>query len=306
MAIKNKANRFKANRRKLLFYIIIMAYPIAQFCIFYIGVNFNSILLSVKQFNYDTGKYSFYGFKNFIDVFNNIRDLEYLKIAFKNSFIAYFWGLIFNGAFTLVFSYYIFKKCWASSFFSVILYLPSIIPSIALIIIYKYFCENAIPELASSVFNHSMGGLLSELDTLFPALLVFGLWCGFGGKMLLYSGTMGGVDGSMLESAQLDGVNAFQEFFLIIIPSIWPTITTFVVVGIAGIFTNQLGIYGFFLTNAEYQSYTVGYYLYRNTLVGTIADYPYLAAFGLFLTAITLPIVLITRKLLTKYGPSCD
>lgn len=306
MAIKKKANKFKANRRKLLFYIIIMAYPIAQFCIFYIGVNFNSILLSIKQFDYDKGQYTFCGFNNFIEVFNNIKDIEYLKIAFNNSFIAYFWMLIFNGAFTLIFSYYIFKKCWGSSFFSVILYLPSIIPSIAIIIIYKYFCENAIPELASSVVNHSMGGLLSDLDTLFPALLVFGLWCGFGSKMLIYSGTMGGVDNSILESAQLDGVNTFQEFLLIIIPSIWPTITTYLVVGLAGIFTNQLGTYGFFLTTAEYQAYTVGYYLYRDTIIGTIGDYPYLAAFGIVLTAITLPVVLIVKKLMTKYGPSCD
>jgi hypothetical protein len=46
------------NKRKqdLIFYIVMLAYPVLQFAIFYVGVNFNSILMAFQYFSGSTGK----------------------------------------------------------------------------------------------------------------------------------------------------------------------------------------------------------------------------------------------------------
>ena len=63
---KKKKKLLNRKKKQLIFYICIVALPILQFCVFYIGVNFNSILLAFKTFDADTNKYVFDGFNNFL------------------------------------------------------------------------------------------------------------------------------------------------------------------------------------------------------------------------------------------------
>lgn len=67
-----------------------------------------------------------------------------------------------------------------------------------------------------------------------------------------------------------------------------------------------MNLFAFYGADADYKLYTFGYWLYVSVQRGSLADYPYLSAVGLILTAILAPIVLITRKLLLKFGPSAD
>ena len=42
-------------QKDLIFYCLMMIWPVAQFCVFYIGVNFNSILLSFQDIDIVNG-----------------------------------------------------------------------------------------------------------------------------------------------------------------------------------------------------------------------------------------------------------
>ena len=55
-----------AKRREMLFYILMIALPVLQFCIFYIGVNFNSILLAFQTYDREGNTFRFAGFENFV------------------------------------------------------------------------------------------------------------------------------------------------------------------------------------------------------------------------------------------------
>ena len=146
-------------------------------------------------------------------------------------------------------------------------------------------------------------------------VIFYNLWTGFGMNILMYSGAMSGINESISESAQLDGVNVVSEFFYITLPMIFPTVITFLVMGISGIFTDQMGLYTFFKDTAEFQ--TVGYFIYvqslRSDLIAPKGDpskdqlflsYSEISALGLMITALILPITLTVRHLLEKYGPS--
>lgn len=303
--------RKKRSRGKNIFYWSILAFPILQFVVFYIGVNLNSFALAFQEFDYKESGFSFVGLKklfvNFIDVFKMFKEAKYLGNAFNNSIIVYLIGLVVGLSLALLFSYYIYKKSRMSKFYKVILFLPYVISSITLVIIYKYFVENAVPELVLKITGIEMEGLLSNPKTEFGAILFFTIWIGFGVQTLIYSSAMSGISNEIVEAAKMDGITPLKEFLLIDIPMIAPTISVFVVSSTATIFANQMNLFSFYGTAASnYSIWTIGYYLYRGISAPetTLADYPYYAAFGLVMTLISILITFLVRYIMKKIDPN--
>ena len=295
-----KKRRF---HKKWIFYICAVAWPVIQFVVFYIFVNFNSILLSVREMNYYTQSWDFAGLKNFKEVFYRLENVGYMGTAFKNTFTIFFIHLAAMFL-PIILAYYIFKKYPLHGLFKIFLFLPSVISSVIMVLCYKDFVEVAVPSLAEQVFHiEGMTGLLSNPETKWGALIFYSVWFGMGGSFLLYLGTMSGISESILEAGALDGVNPIQEFFYIVFPMIYPTFVTFMITSFATIFTNQLNLFTFYGDKAEYAYYTVGYYMYSQVRSATIGEYPFFAAFGLFLTAIAVPLCLGMKWLLNKLGP---
>ena len=115
-----------------------------------------------------------------------------------------------------------------------------------------------------------------------------------------------GIPNELKESARIDGCDAWGEFWHIILPLIYPTITVMFIADLAGIARVDLGTFNMYGQYTDPKLYTIGYYLYNETLKAGIADYPHLATFGVFLTLIVVPVVLLVRYLLNKFGPSED
>ena len=299
----------KKKYKDLIFYILLIAIPLAQFCIFYIYVNFNSVLLAFKRFDYDTGLYRYVGVENFARVFRDFASSELVSASVKNSLIAYAVGLLFGTGLALLFSYYIYKKSFGQKFFQVMLFLPSIVSSVAMVMMFKYFTDLALPEVINKIFPGSeFIGFLSEENTRFGTLLFFCIWAGFGSNVLLYVGAMNGINDSIVEAAHLDGCGTMREFISITFPMIFPTFTTLFIVNIAGIATNQINAYLFYGLDVPPNCYTLGFYMFKDLVTGTagLSEYPYLSAMGLVMTVVVTPIVLVVRKLLIKFGPSAE
>ena len=133
----------------------------------------------------------------------------------------------------------------------------------------------------------------------------------------MFSGTMSGINDSVVEASKIDGANVIQEFFHITIPMSFPTITTFVIIGIAAIFTDQAHLYTFYVEDAQGME-NIGYFLYVQSLRSDVIaktietkglvylSYPEISAFGLIITAVIIPVTFIVRWLMNKFGPSED
>jgi ABC-type sugar transport system permease subunit len=287
--------------KNLIFYILMIAFPVVQFCVFYIGINFNSILLTFQSYDPIKAKYYFSGLTNLEKVFREFSQYT-LTNATKNSALAFVASILVGVPLTLFFSYYIYKKFIFSGLFKVVLFIPSIVSSIAMVLMYKYFVENGVPTMFASMGMKE--GLLANADSAFMTVLIYSLWMGFGSGVLLYSGSMGSISESVVEAAQIDGASSAREFFSITLPLIYPTIVTFLITSIAAFFTNQVNLFSFFGENADLQNWTLGYYLYNQTQLASMGEYPYLAALGLCFTLIAVPITIVIRLLLEKFGPS--
>ena len=140
-------NRNKRKLLKILFYACVVALPMLQFVIFYVAVNFNSILLAFQEYDF-YGNSTYVGFDNFANVFEKLFKMEAFKTIAKNSAIAYVCSLFVGLPLAIVFSYYIFKKCLLSGTFRTILFIPQIVSSLVLITSYKIFLDYGLPTVA--------------------------------------------------------------------------------------------------------------------------------------------------------------
>lgn len=292
-----KKNGLRAgNRRSLIFYILLMAVPTVQFVVFYICVNFNSFLLAFKDYE-TTDKYVFTLTKNFTTWFTG----EYasvIKSSFKMSLVAFAFQILIIMPLGVLFAYYIFKKHPLGGFFRVMLFLPSIVSALVVLKVYKEFLE------CSGLSWISKG---SDAETIF-AVFLGNLLVSFGTSVLLYANKMATIAPEIIESAQLDGAFGFKEFIYIVFPMIYPTFSVFIITNVAGLFTNQLNNYVLFNGQGSTPTSTIGYFLFLRLESTNSRVYllPALSAFGLMISAITIPLTFGVRKLATKFGPSED
>jgi ABC-type sugar transport system permease subunit len=293
----------KTFNKDLIFYIVMLAFPVLQFCLFYIGVNGRSFLFSFQKIWYDSNLTRVTEFS-----------LDSIKLAFENltgpdlgpvlgtSFLAFVCTYFIGTTLALLFSYFIYKKLPMGNFFKVVLFLPSIVSGIVVASIFMSFFDNAYSEFAKTE------GLFTNLDTRLPMVIFFNIFVGFGTSVLMYSNAMSGLSQEVIEAGRIDGCNQFREFFHIVLPGVFPTFTTFTITSVATIFTNQLALMSFYSTSVTTSENlpTIGYYLYVKTLEAgdAMTEYPYLSAIGLLLTLVAVPLTLTVKTLLEKYGPS--
>ena len=299
--MKNQANIKKRKMdRKLIFYIGFMVFPLAQFLIFYIGVNFQSILMTFQE--YDTFKTE-YNFRK-ADAFLHFKEIwwnrDSLWIMLKNSLIVWGYTSLAGTVLAVLFSYYIYKRSREGKFFKFMLFIPSILPAILLSSVFQNFSNTLIPAwMDGKKLLHIVD---SPLKTQFNTAIFYTVWAGFGSQILLYTVAMEQISPSVIEAGQLDGAKPLREFWSIVLPSIMSTVGTFLVAGVATVFTQQASLFNFFSEKADVSVQTLGYHMFsRAQSRGAESEFPYLSALGLVCTLLAIVPTLLLRKYFARY-----
>ena len=294
MIKKKKMN--KAERGSNLFYAALMAFPVLQFLIFYVGVNFKSFgyaFMEQEKIS-DTEIVWHATFENFTRWFSNSSKLKELLSTSGMSLIYYGATLLVSIPLAMLFSYYIFKKLPGAKLFRIFLFIPSIIPAAAFVLTYKIIFNDIAPNIV---------GTTRFDDSQFFYILFFNLYVSFGTSVLMYANKMFDISPEIIEAGQLDGALGLREFWYIVLPLTFPTLSVFLVTGIATIFTNQ---YSLFLFNAAPEWRSLGYYMYilAGSTVGHEQEIPDVAALGMLLTVVAIPLTYAVKYCLDKFGPS--
>ena len=293
----------RVDKSELIFYCCIIALPLLQILIFYFYVNFNSIMMAFKSYNSITDKFTWdWGVNNFPKFIKDLKSMILLD-SLWNSLIVWLCTSVLGTFLCVLFAYYIYKKWFLAKTFKFFLFLPSVLPSILLVIVFKFFADEAIPGYMAELFGKTINPLLKRgSDTLFPTVLVYNLWVCFGAQLLIYTGAMDQIAPEIMEAGKVDGVSSVREFFSIVIPIILPTIATFVVANIATLFTNQANLYAFFGDKVDFKNYTIGYYLFElvNGEGKFKTEYTYASLLGIICTLVAFPLTMLARKALNR------
>ena len=295
VAKKKKTN--KAERGSTIFYAALMAFPVLQFLLFYVGVNFKSFgyaFMEQEKIS-DTEIIWRATFDNFTRWFSNSSKLKDLLATSGMSLIYYGATLLVSIPLAMLFSYYVFKKLPGAKLFRIFLFIPSIIPAAAFVLTYKIIFNDITPTL--------INGMKSFDESQFFYILFFNLYVSFGTSVLMYANKMFDISPEIIEAGQLDGALGIKEFWYIVLPLTFPTLSVFLVTGVATIFTNQ---YNLFLFHANPEWRSLGYYIYilAGSTVGYEQEIPNVAALGMLLTVVAIPLTYIVKYCLDKFGPN--
>ncbi|MCI1244572.1 MAG: sugar ABC transporter permease [Bacilli bacterium] len=314
---KRKAH--KGNWKTYLFVFLMLLYPLAQFCLMWFGVNINSIFLTFKSIDPATNVLTWnlsipYLWEQEGDAFGvffyNYKTL-FLSLTTKtvsDMFLASFAYLVISCFVTLpialFMSYFIFKKIIGASFYKTIFFIPSIFPLFILCLVFSLSLSSSggiIPGILSKMgldygdfFNNIFLGE-NVGDSASWAVWVFFLWSGLGYDIILLTAGMSRIPRDILESCRMDGVSPMKEFFRIIVPLTWPTITTLFIFGMMAIFSTTFQ--PFFLTSGRYATMTIGLQIYQSSQ-GTALQTP--ATLGLFCSLVAAPVIIATRNGLNR------
>lgn len=300
-------------KRDYIFIIVMLAYPVIQFLVTWIFVNFNSLMHAFQIGKVD-GTYEwawFFQFEKFFDnLFNasNSTGVPFLNdtsVILFNSLGYAFITIFISLPLSLLFSYFLQKKMFLANVFRAIFFLPNIIPVVALTFSFLIGFDSTTGYLYDFMlwlgFSESF---MSSYPTSQLMVYIYCIWAGLGYNIILLSGAIGRIPKELFESAELDHAGYFKEFFHIVIPCVWPTIITLIILGMTNVLT--LYLQPLLLTNGTGNTYSLSLEIFFAAESGQPSQYCSAAAIGLLCSAIWAPVILLTRHLLSKKYSEVD
>ncbi len=288
-------------RGKGLFIVSMIALPVLGFLVFYVAVNLNSILMAFRKFDGygpNGAEYS-WTFEHFEHLIKSLStESNQLRLAFRNTMLFFLLDTVIMVPLIFVISYFLFKKITGYKVFRVLFYLPNILSSMIMVVSFKNIIavDGPISNILWNNGGEPLPSFLTNPDTAIWVILVYCFWAGMGANMILFQGGMHRIPTEVLESAALDGVTPWQELIKIILPMMWNTFSTVIILKISTIFTVSGPILLF--TGGAYDTYTISYWIFDQVYGNN--DFSFAAAVGLFFTAVNIPIVLLVRYLTNK------
>jgi multiple sugar transport system permease protein len=191
-----------------------------------------ALLISFTNFNGRTDRWRWVGGRNYAELMHDtdaiaslVRTLAFTAIAVP---------LMVAGGLGL--AVLLNRRLKAVGLFRTIFFLPSVVPVVAMAIMWKLIFNRDAGILNAILEKISIGPIAWLVDpNAFYALIILTLW-GLGGGMVIMLAALQGVPAELEEAATVDGANRWHVFRHITVPMISPVIFFQVVTGIIGSF----------------------------------------------------------------------
>lgn len=308
--IRKRYERKKNNSMKqgaTVFLVTMLAIPLLHWLIFWLGVNLDTILLAFQN---KQGQFTFDNFRSFFDALTN-QNMD-MNIAVKNTLIYFSVSVFVTLPCSFIVSYFIFKKICGASVFRVIFYLPSIISVVVMTMVFKQLIMPDGPlDSILRLFGISLprAGLLGQASTATKTIVAYVIWTGCTGSFMVLGGAMSRIPVELLEYSKMEGCDPFREMVHIILPLVWPTLSTLLIVTMTGLFTASGPMVT--LVDGNFDTWTISYWIFykvNGDMSGGVSggQYNLVSAAGLFFTMISVPIILFIRWIIEKKIPGVE
>lgn len=236
-------------------------------------------------FKWTMTEFTFVGLSNYAKLFQD----EIFYKALRNTLVIVIGSVPVVVAFALFVASQTYEKnVFTRSFFRCVFFLPVVTGTVAVTVVWKW-----IYDPMSGILNYVLksGNIiqqniswLGDKKYALAAIIVILLTTAVGQPIILYIASMGNIDKSQVEAAQVDGASKFQVFWQIKWPSLLPT--TLYIVVITTINSFQCFSLIQLLTNGgpNHATDTLMFYLYKEAF--SLSNYGYANTIGVFLAAL--------------------
>ena len=284
-----------------IFIITMLIIPIISFFVFYVYINFNSILMAFQEPLFDgRGGYN-WGLGNFkliINKFSAPGVADNLGVCVRNSIIYFCLDMFIMFPLSLTICYFTYKKIAGYAAFRTIIYLPVIMTSTIMVTLFRGMIEpGGILHMVKGEIGLTLpDSFVYNNDYSMKTILFYMLYTGIGGRFVLLGGAMNTIDPGIIDAGKIDGASPYRELVSIIIPCIAPTLGTMVLLGATGILMASGP--SLLFDKGRYGTQSINYYIYEITTSGgdSSASNEMAAAIGVLSTLFTLPIVMAVKK----------
>lgn len=296
-----KKKRTATKRKEFIFLFSLLILPVIQWLVFWLYVNLDTIVLAFQ----DQRTHEF-TIQNFVTFWEGLTSpYGEIGIAVKNTFIYFGTSLFIIMPAALFISYFLYKKVLGYKIYRIVFYLPAIISGVAMVAVFSNFINpNGPLDVVMNWFGKDIPpeGLLARPETATDTIVVYCIWTGFCSYILLFCGGMVRVPVEILESAAIEGCSPIRELLELILPLIWPTVSTQIVFLFTGLFNSSGPILLF--TGGAAETTTLSFWIFQQVYgtgtVGGSGSYNLVSATGLVFTVIGVPIILFVRWLMDK------
>ena len=282
--------------------IVLCAPAVLHLLIFWLGVQIETFELAfTNQFTKQVG------WDNFIwawkQLFSDIGNAN-MGLAFRNTLTFFLLGMTLVPL-TMFFAYLIYRKSIGYSFSRVTLYLPGAVGGIMLALLYANLMSSTGPvmEIVREITGNDAVVSLRFTDGM-RYIMIFDVFVGIGGNLMIWLGSMARIPNELIEVGKLEGIGPFTEFRKVVLPLIWPTFVTMITLQVIGIFGATGSVLA--LTGGANGTNTIAFWMYNMVLQGLTSEYGNVAAVGLIFTVITIPLVVIGRWLMNRFGEEVE
>lgn len=236
-ATKGKRRTFKEwfnsrDRQKAMVIFAFLILPLILLMVF----TYIPFAEMVKYSFYDMkyiGARKFVGLKNYVKVFSRSDCFGALKLSFY-----YMGGSVVQLVLALFMASILSFKVRGGGLFKGLMFFPFLINGIAIGFIFKFFYTRGfVFDTVLQWCGFSLENLpywLKDQSVNNISLVGTSVWRYFGQNMVLFIGAIMSVDNELYEAAMIDGVNKFQQFIYIILPSIKTIFVLNVILSISG------------------------------------------------------------------------
>lgn len=116
--------------------------------------------------------------------------------------------------------------------------------------------------------------------------------------MLLFGGALAKIPVELIESARLDGIGTFREFIYLIVPLVWGTVSTIIILIMTQMFSLQGAVLLLGKGGAS-QTQTIGYWIFYKVQLGA-SYYNEVSAAGFIFTLVGVPIIMFIKWLIER------
>ncbi len=233
---------------------------------------------------------------------------NFWRLFSDRAFIAAFWNTVIYTACSvpltlacaLALAVVLNKKIFGRDFFRTVMFFPYVASLVAVAVVWNMLFNPEMGPVNMILYTFgidpaNLPGWAADRHWAMVTVILFGIWKNMGYYMVIYLAGLQGISSELYEAADLDGANAWQQFWFVTVPQLAPT--TFFV-------TIMLTIQSFKVFDQIYMITQGGpgtstlvlvYHIYNEAFISWDLGYSSMVALVLFLLVLAVTIIQFRR-----------